>query len=160
MKLASQKDFFSGLLFMLIGAGFAWGAPRYEVGQAAQMGPGYFPLVLGVLLVLLGAAISLRALWRGVHGGDRIGAWAWRPLLLVLSANLAFGLLLVGLPAIGLPSMGLILAVYALVGLASLAQPGARWRETLVLATVLAAGSYVAFVRLLQLPLPVWPAFL
>ena len=55
MSIKSQKDFFSGLMFLVVGAAFAWGATSYSVGTGARMGPGYFPLLLGVLLAILGA---------------------------------------------------------------------------------------------------------
>jgi Tripartite tricarboxylate transporter TctB family len=160
VALASQKDFFSGLMFTAVGGSFAWGATNYEVGGAARMGPGYFPLMLGILLAILGVVITFKSLKSGGPGGDKIGSFAWRPLGLVLGANLAFGALLVGLPSIGFPAMGLIVAIYALVFIASLAQPGMRFKPTLILATILAAGSYGAFVKLLSLQFPVWPAFL
>lgn len=160
MAIASQKDFFSGLMFMAVGASFAWGATSFEVGTAAKMGPGYFPLMLGVLLALLGLIVTVRSLSKGGPDGDKIGAFAWRPLCFVIGANLAFGVLLVGVPSLGIPAFGLIVAVYALVIIASLAQAGFRPVATLVLATILAAGSYLAFVKLLSLQFPVWPSFL
>ena len=52
--IKSQKDFFSGLMFMLVGGAFAWGATGYTVGNGARMGPGYFPLLLGIVLAVLG----------------------------------------------------------------------------------------------------------
>ncbi len=58
MKIKSQKDFFSGLMFMGVGVAFAWGATTYNVGNGARMGPGYFPLLLGILLALIGAAVT------------------------------------------------------------------------------------------------------
>ena len=160
MALASQKDFFSGLMFTAVGASFALGAKSYEVGDAARMGPGYFPLMLGVILAILGVIVTVQSFTKGGPGGDKIGAFAWRPLGFVLGANLAFGALLVGLPSFGVPAFGLIVAIYALVIIASLAQPGMKLQSTLVLATILAAGSYLAFVKLLNLQFPVWPAFL
>jgi len=63
VNIKSQKDFFSGLLFMGVGVAFAWGATTYTVGTGARMGPGYFPLMLGVLLAVLGAAVIFKALW-------------------------------------------------------------------------------------------------
>ena len=62
MALASQKDFFSGLMFTAVGASFAWGATSYEVGGAARMGPGYFPLMLGIILSILGVIITFQSL--------------------------------------------------------------------------------------------------
>ncbi len=160
MKLASQKDFFSGLMFTAVGVAFAVGATSFTVGDAARMGPGYFPLMLGILLAILGTVITIKSFSGGAPGGDRIGAFAWRPLFFVLFANIVFGALLVGLPSIGFPAMGMFVAIYALVFIASLAQKGSQFKQTLILATILALGSYVAFVYLLKLQFPVWPAFL
>ena len=76
MKLASQKDFFSGLMFIAAGGAFAVGATNYTVGEGARMGPGYFPLMLGSLLALLGLAITLLSLAKGQANGDKVGAFA------------------------------------------------------------------------------------
>ena len=160
MSIRSQRDFVSGLLFVIIGAVFALGATKYSIGSSGNMGPGYFPLGLGVLLALLGAVITVRSLFRGERGGEPVGNWAWRPLGYVVGANLAFGVLLGGLPSIGLPSFGMIAAIYALVLICSHAEKNFKLREGIVLATVLAAGSYLAFVVVLKLQLQVWPAFL
>ncbi len=160
MAIASQKDFVSGLMFMAVGGSFAWGAVDYEIGEAARMGPGYFPFVLGLILVGLGALVTVNALRSGPPGGDKIGAIAWRPLVFILGANLLFGALLVGLPSIGLPHFGLIVAIYGLVILAGYARQGCRLRDSLILATLLAIGSYLAFVKLLNLQFPVLPWFL
>ena len=160
MALASQKDFVSGLMFMAVGGSFAWGAVDYEIGNAARMGPGYFPFMLGLILVLLGVLVTFNAFKSGPPGGDKIGALAWRPLVFILGANLLFGALLVGVPALGIPAFGLIVALYALVIVAGFAQAGGSIKQSLVLATVLAIGSYGAFVYMLNLQFPVWPAFL
>lgn len=160
MQLKSQKDFFSGLLFMVMGVVFAIGATSYPIGEASQMGPGYFPLCLGVVLALLGVLITFKALVLESVGGDKIGPWAWRPLFFIIGANLVFGVLLGGLPAIGLPSMGLIAAIYALTFIASMAQPGWTFKATFILASVLALGSWLTFVLLLKQQLTVWPTFI
>lgn len=160
MKLASQKDFFAGLMFTCVGIAFGIGATGFTVGNAARMGPGYFPLLLGVLLTFLGIVITAQSFRSKAPDGDPIGRIAWRPLGFVLGANLAFGVLLVGLPSIGLPAMGLIVAIYGLVLIAGIARPNCSIKESLVLATVLAVGSYGAFVYMLNLQFPVWPAFL
>ncbi|NBS72532.1 MAG: tripartite tricarboxylate transporter TctB family protein, partial [Betaproteobacteria bacterium] len=62
MNIKSQKDFFSGLMFGVVGIAFAWGATNYTVGSAARMGPGYFPLLLGVILAIFGAIIMFYSL--------------------------------------------------------------------------------------------------
>ena len=160
MNIKSQKDFFSGLMFMVVGAAFAWGATTYNVGTGARMGPGYFPLMLGVLMAILGAAITFKALVVETAGGDKIGSWAWKPLVYIILANLMFGVLLAGLPKFGIPAMGLIVGIYALTFISSMAEPGWKVKNTFILATVLAVGSYVAFVVVLKLQFPVWPFFL
>ena len=159
MQLKHQKDFFSGLLFMATGLGFAWSASRYTVGTAAHMGPGFFPLLLGALLTVLGGVIVYKSLLFETEDGGRIGPWAWRPVIYVVLANLAFGMLIGGLSSIGLPPMGLVAAIVVLTVVAARAGTEFRWKEVLLLALILAAGSYVTFVVLLKLQLPVWPAF-
>jgi hypothetical protein len=159
VNIKSQKDFFSGLMFMGLGVAFAWGSSSYTIGSGARMGPGYFPLVLGVLLALLGGVITFKALVVETVDGNKIGRIAWKPLFFIIAANLVFGASLGGLPRIHLPPMGLIVGIYALTFIASLAGDDFRWKEVLVLATVLAVLSYLAFILLLKLQFPVWPAF-
>jgi hypothetical protein len=160
MGIKSQKDFFAGLLFLLVGIAFAWGATTYSVGTGARMGPGYFPLMLGIVLAVLGAVEIVKALVTGKAGGDPVGKWAWRPIVYVLGANLAFGVLLGGLPSVKVPAMGMILAIYALTIIASMAGEKFKLKDVLVLATILAVGSYLAFIVLLKLQIPVWPTFI
>jgi predicted outer membrane lipoprotein len=158
--IKSQKDFYSGLMFAIIGVAFAWGATSYSVGTGARMGPGYFPLLLGILLAVLGAFTIFYSLVEHTEDGDKVGKFVWRPIVYVLGANVAFGILLAGLPSFGIPAMGLIVAIFALVIIASKAGDGFDLKEVLILATVLSVGSYLAFIVLLKLQMPVWPTFI
>jgi hypothetical protein len=160
MKIKSQKDFFSGLMFIAVGLAFAWGATTYTIGEGARMGPGYFPLVLGLLLAALGAFILFEAVVVETEDGEPVGSWAWRPLGFIIAANLLFGVLLGGLPSIGLPAMGMILAIYGLTVVSALASDEFNLKEVLILGTVLAIGSYLAFIVLLKLQFQVWPTFI
>lgn len=160
MRIKSQKDFFAGLLFLILGAAFAIGARTYSVGTGARMGPGYFPMMLGIVLGILGAVEVFKAMVIETENGDKIGKWAWRPIRYILGANLAFGVLLGGLPSIKLPAMGMILAIYALTIIASMAGERFKLKDVLILATILAIGSYLAFIVLLKLQIPVWPTFI
>ena len=81
MNIKSQKDFFSGLFYTVAGAAFAYGATNYTVGTGARMGPGYFPLLLGILLAVIGAFVIFKSLTVETQDGDKIGAWAWNCLL-------------------------------------------------------------------------------
>ena len=151
MKIKNQRDVWSGLLFIVTGVAFAWGALAYSFGASARPGPGYFPFGLGVLLALLGAVVLLKALVVGPPDGRPVGAFAWRPLLIILGAVVLFGVLL--RPA------GLVVALPVLVILSSLASPEFRWKGTLLNAAVLTGLSYLVFVVGLKLTLPVLPAF-
>lgn len=102
----------------------------------------------------------LGALATGAPGGDPVGRIAWKPLVLVIGANLVFGLLLGGLPTMGVPAMGLMIAIYALVMIASLAGTRFTLKGALILATILAIGSYLTFIIGLSLQFQVWPTFI
>jgi hypothetical protein len=160
VHIKSQKDFFCGLMFMAVGVAFAWGASTYNVGTGARMGPGYFPLLLGILLAVIGAAVTFTSLVVETVGGGKIGKIAWKPLIFVIGANVIFGVLLAGVPALGIPAFGMIIAIYALTFVASMAEDGWKFKATFILATVLALGSYLAFVLALKLQFPVWPSFI
>jgi hypothetical protein len=160
VNIKSQKDFFSGLMFTVVGAAFAYGASSYTVGTGARMGPGYFPLVLGIILALLGSAVMFKSLVVETADGEKIGKWAWKPLFFIIAGNLLFGILLGGLPSIKLPAMGLIAAIFGTTLVVSKAGDTFDLKEVLVLSTVLSIGSYLAFVVLLKLQFPVWPTFI
>lgn len=160
MKIQSQKDFYAGLLYAVIGGAFAIGATSYNVGTGARMGPGYFPLLLGVLLGIIGLYIMVKAVIVQTPDGDKIGKWAWKPLFYIIAGNLLFGVLLSGLPNLGIPGMGLIAAIYGVTIVVSKAGSEFSLKEALILATILSAGSYAGFVWLLNLQFPVWPSFI
>jgi hypothetical protein len=158
--IKSQKDFFSGLMFVVVGVAFAVGASNYNIGTGARMGPGYFPLLLGILMAILGAAIVVGSMVVRTEDGQKIGKFAWKPLFFIIAANLVFGVMLGGLPRFGIPAMGLIVGIYALTFIASLAGEEFKPKEVVILATILAIMSYAAFIWLLKLQFPVWPTFI
>ncbi len=160
MKIKSQKDFFAGLMYLVIGGAFAWGATGYTVGKASRMGPGYFPLLLGSILALIGAFVLFKSMVVDTEDGEKIGSIAWKPLGYIIGSNLAFGILLGGLPSIGVPAMGLIVAIFALVFIASRAGDVYKVKEVFILSIVLAILSYLAFIKLLNLQFQVWPSFI
>ncbi|WP_428509299.1 tripartite tricarboxylate transporter TctB family protein [Roseateles sp.] len=149
MKIKSQRDFFSGLMFVLLGLTFAWASTEYSFGSSARPGPGYFPFGLGVLLALLGALVLFKALTIESEGGDPIGAIAWRPLLVITAAIVLFGLCL--------PRLGLVMTLPMVVTLAAAAGDEFRWRDALLNSVLLTLGSWVIFVWGLKLVIPVWP---
>ncbi|TZG38199.1 tripartite tricarboxylate transporter TctB family protein [Agrobacterium sp. B1(2019)] len=83
-----------GAIFMGLGAFFALQSYGLEIGTAFRMGPGYFPLVLAIILVLLGGVIFMRSTR---IQGEIIGAIAWRGIFFILPAPIFFGLTVRGL---------------------------------------------------------------
>lgn len=152
MKIKSQKDFWSGLMFIAVGIGFAWGATNYSFGNSARPGPGYFPFGLGILLAVLGGMVLFKSLTIETEGGDRIGSFAWKPLLIIAGSVAGFGFLL--------PKLGMIISLPLLVLVSAMAGDEFRWKEALLNAAVLTAGSWVIFIYGLSLTIPLWPAFL
>jgi hypothetical protein len=142
------KDFWSGLLFIAIGLAAVILGSKYTIGSAARMGPGYFPRVLGTLLILLGSILAVRAL---KLKGTPIAPWKWRPTLIVLGSVVLFGQIV--------QTVGLALSTVILIVLASAASHEFRWKEALIVGVALAALSVGVFIIGLKLTLPIWPAF-
>jgi len=160
VQIKSQKDFFAGLVYMGVGIGFAVGATNYTIGDGTRMGPGYFPMMLGIVLAIIGAVVAFKALVVETPDGDPIGKWAWKPLAFIIAANFLFGILLGGWPLLGIPAMGLIIAIVVLTFVAALAGDEFKFIEVLILAILLAVGSWAAFVWGLNLQFQVWPSFI
>ncbi len=160
MTVRSQQDFATGIMFIVTGATFSIGATRYSIGDALDMGSGYFPLYLGIMLAGIGIVVMALAVTVNRHEEQSIGEIAWRPLLHVIGANVLFGILLGGLPWLGLPASGLVIALYALVIVAGRAVTQNSFRGLFVLATGLAIGTYLVFVKGLKLQLGLWPSWI
>jgi len=147
IKIRNSKDFYSGLLFLFFGGLALMLSPSYSIGTSARMGPGYFPIILGGILTLLGFIIFARGLlW---EGGKPLGELALRPLLLVLAAILGFAFLV--------DRLGLVIASLVMIVTSCLGGSEFRFREVVLLFLVLAAMVVVVFVYGLKLPFKVWP---
>jgi putative tricarboxylic transport membrane protein len=140
------KDFFAGVIFIAFGIAAIVIGSNYALGTAARMGPGYFPRILGILLILLGGALALRALRLQ---GSPIPAWKWRPTLVVLGSVVLFGMIVTHL--------GLVLSTIVLIVVASAASHEFRPKEASISAILLAALAVGVFVIGLKLQLPIWP---
>ena len=147
-RIRHPKDFFAGLMFVAFGLAAIVIGAGYPLGAAARMGPGYFPRILGILLIVLGAALALRALRLQ---GTRITLESPRPLLIVIGSVVLFGLTA--------PTLGLVIASILLIFVSSAASSEFRWKEALVSGVVLAALSVAGFIWGLGLQFSVWPTF-
>ncbi len=149
MKIKSQRDFWSGLMFVVVGAAFAWGATNYNFGSSARPGPAYFPFGLGVLMAILGAFVLFKALTIEAEGGDPIGAWAWKPLLIIVASVALFGW--------ALPHLGMFIALPLLVIGSAAAGSEFHWKDAVINSIVLTIGSWIIFIWGLKLTIPLLP---
>jgi putative tricarboxylic transport membrane protein len=146
MRIRSPKDFWAGLIFVMIAAAFILLASQYRLGDLHRMGPAMFPILVGALLAALGATLALRGL---VFDGEPVPRLYARPLGISLVAIVLFGL--------ALKWLGLIAAVTVLVLVGTYAAREVRPLENVALAAVMVLFSVAVFVWLLGLPLPLWP---
>src|SRR5258708_19371211 len=144
--IRNPKDFYSGLIFIGFGVAAIVIGSNYTLGTAARMGPGYFPRILGILLIILGAALSLRAL--RVQGSP-VPVWKWWPTLIVLGSVILFGVIV--------NTVGLVLSTIVLIVLSSAASHEFRYKEALISGVLLATLAVAVFVIGLKLQLPIWP---
>ena len=150
MRIKSPRDFWAGAMFAGCGLFFvAWSFAHYQMGSAVRMGPGYFPAVLGALLVLLGVIVLVQSL---VFDGPKVEAFHFKPLVFVCVSVLAYGYLM--------QPGGLAVATAAGVIIGAMAGNEFKWKEVLVLALVLVLFSWLVFVKGLTLPFPMCPSFI
>jgi len=145
LKIKSQEDFWGGLLFIGFGILAIVVARDYPMGSTMRMGPGYFPTYIGVILIILGAIISLISF--KVHG-EAVGTFAWRPMILLPIGFAAFGW--------AIDNIGFILALVILIVLSSLAGREFKIKEVIGMCIVLVTGSWALFIYGLELPFPLW----
>ncbi len=152
MKIKSQKDFWTGLMFLIVGIGFAWGATNYSFDSSARPGPGYFPFGLGILLALLGVFLLVGSLVIKTEDGEPIGHWGLLPLSVIMFSVALFGYLL--------PRLGMALSLPILIIITSLASDEFHWKDCLISIVVLTLGSCLIFIYGLNLVIPLWPKFI
>ena len=146
IRIRSPRDFFAGAIFLSFGLCAVLVGRDYPIGTALHMGSGYFPFVLGALLLILGAIISIKSL---VITGDAIESIGLRPLLLVLLAIGAF--------AVSVDTIGLVAATVLMAVIGAAASPESRWREVVVLTIALLGLAVGVFAYGLGLPFTLLP---
>jgi hypothetical protein len=142
----SPKDLVAGLLFIATGTAAIALATSYTLGTAARMGPGYFPRLLGILLIVLGTALALRSLRLN---GPPLPGWKWRPVLVILGSVTMFGLIV--------NHAGLVLSTILLIVMASAASHEFRPREAVISGIALAVLVVGVFAIGLKLQIGIWP---
>ncbi len=151
MKLKHKQDFWSGIMFVAIGAAFALGAGKYSMGTAARMGPGYFPFWLGVCLAVLGAIVAMGALASRAKEVE-VEKFDWKITFVVIGS--------VALCGIVLNYLGVYASVFLLVFLSSFASHQFSWKVALANGLFLVLFVWLAFIKGLGLIFPLWPSLL
>lgn len=151
MQLRNKQDFWSGVMFIVLGLAFAWKATSYSMGTAARMGPGYFPHWLGILMAILGAVVLLSSIRKKAEEVS-VDRFDFRILAIIIGAVLTF--------AFTLRPLGLIAALFLLVTISSLASHEHSWKVSILNALFLMLLCWLSFVKGLGLVFPIWPSFL
>jgi hypothetical protein len=147
MRIRAPKDFWSGLMFCGFAVVAILAARGYSLGTAGKMGPGYFPLLLGGVLGVLGLILIVRSL---VLDGEPVARLHVLPIAVIAFAVALFGLMI--------EPLGLVATLAVLTIVTAWAGADFRFVEAAVLAAVLIAFSVGVFVYLLGLPLALWPS--
>ncbi len=158
MKIGHPKNFWGGVLFAAVGAFFAViakGVPGvsfmsgYSMGTPARMGPAFFPFWLGLLLFALGVLIAFNGVREKGGEDSAFPKFFWKPILLVLGAVVAFGLIM--------KPIGMLLAGVVLIVVASMGSSEFQLKRSIILGVVLALLCAIVFVWGLKLPIPLCP---
>ena len=135
------KDFYAGLMYAAIGIGAIVVARGYTMGTSVRMGPGYFPTLLGALLIIIGTLSMIRAFLRQ---GESIATFYWKEIFLVLGSVVLFGLLVRG--------AGLVPSLILLVLVSAWASEKFQIKSAVLLAILTSVFSALVFVKGLGLP--------
>lgn len=143
-----RKELLTGLMFLALGLGALFVGAQYRLGAATSMGPGYFPVMLSSAVALIGAVIALKAILNP-DLSQAPAEFHFRPLLIIIAAVLAFGLLI--------DRFGLIVAMAALILISRMAIRSKGVVEPIVIFVVLTALAMGIFVFGLNMPLKLGP---
>lgn len=151
MKIRNQRDFWSGVLFVVTGVLFMILSRQYQFGTAAKMGPGYFPTVLGGIMAVLGLMLIVPAMSAKSPEAkvERIDFKVNGIILLSIAVYAAT-----------LPSLGFIVSLVLLIVISSMASHEFDLKTTAISSVVLLVFSWLVFVKGLELQFPFLPTFL
>jgi hypothetical protein len=145
-----NKDYYGGGLIILIGLGVAIQGVKYKIGSLNAMGSGFFPVALGVLLVLTGIAIGLCAKSAAPAAGSHKKALPpeWRGWICITASIIAF----VVLGRHG----GLVPATFAVVFISAMGDRKNTFRQAVILSLAMVVLSIGIFWWALKMPFPLF----
>ncbi len=139
-----HREHYAGLLVAAIGGGAIYEGAQYGIGSLTAMGSGFFPVMLGAGMIVMGAAM---ALMRPAGPGHGIQAPNWRGAAAIVAAVALFVLLA--------NRAGLAPATFACVSVGALGTRGTRLREAVALGAAVTAFAIVLFRYGLQVQFPI-----
>jgi hypothetical protein len=146
MLQKDYRDILSGLLMLLVGLGVSYYAyHNYEIGTLNRMGPGFFPVSLGLVLAVIGFFIALPAMFRP---GSALKVEIKTLILVTLS---------IAVFAASLRTMGILFATAAAVLISSTADHDLTWKGRIGIAVGVATLVWLVFIYGLGMVLPTWP---
>jgi putative tricarboxylic transport membrane protein len=146
MRIKSEQDFATGLMFIAVGVAALWIGADYALGTAQRPGTGVLPRILAWCLIGTGLLLWLKAM---LAEGPRLAGWAWRPAIMITAATIAFALLI--------DRSGLVVTMLVSMTLAALGTPETRWREYALFMLIMVVIGVVVFIKGLGMPISVWP---
>jgi hypothetical protein len=146
MRVKSSKDFATALLFIAIGLGAYYIGNSYNMGTAQRPGTGVLPRILAWCLMGSGVLLAIQAM---IQEGPKLDAWAWRPVVMITVATMAFAFLV--------DRSGLVVAMIVSMTLAALGTHETRWKEFALFMVLMLSIGLGIFIYGLGMPIKVWP---
>ena len=151
MRPKSTQDLATGLMFLLVGVAALIIGWNYPLGSAQRPDTGVLPRILSWCLIGTGGIIMVKAF---IADGAALNLkkWAWRPLILIFLATIAFALLV--------DNMGLFVAMAVSMTLAAMGTEETRWDEYILFAFTMIFIGVAMFIAALGMPIKIWPPFI
>ncbi len=146
MKIKNQEDFWAGLMFAGFGLLAMVISMDYPFGTASRMVPGYFPTVLGGIMLTLGAIVAVMALKSDSE--KKIVPFAWKPMIMLSLGFIVFGW--------GIDNIGFIPSLFVMILVTAAAGQTFKIVEVLILSVALIAGAVGVFIYGIELPYPLF----
>ncbi len=146
MKIKNQEDFWAGLMFTTFGIVAMVISTDYPFGTASRMGPGYFPTVLGGIMLVLGAIVTVMSLKSDKE--RKVTPFAWKPMIMLSIGFILFGW--------GIDHIGFIPSLFTMILATAAAGQTFNWKEVLIMSVALIAGAVGVFIYGIDLPYPLF----
>jgi len=149
-NLLQKKDFYAGLLMVLLGAGVTLNSTTYNLGTLMHMGPGMFPFMLGIVMTFIGILIFISGLMTPLEDGERIlpESMEWRGWICILAGPLMF--ILFG------EYFGMVPATFMCVFVSALGDRTATLKGSAILAAGITIVGAFVFSYVLKVPFPLF----